>query len=93
MTCPVTVSWDLVVSSHPTLGIFEPNIEIVQYEAFVERVEPVKLVFAINLLAEQTEIDVPQQLIDQGGVFKLEIIAREASGNQTAFGICFNVTK
>lgn len=90
---PVTVTWDPVTTSHPTLGRQEPNIEIVQYEAFVERVEPVNLTFGINLLPTQTAIDVPQQLIDQGNVFKLEIIAREASGNQTAFETCFNVAE
>ena len=88
---PVIVSWDPVTGSHPTIGRSDPAIEIVGYQFVVEREEPELLVFSVDLPPEVTAVEVPADFVALGDAFKFEIVAREASGNQTATESCFAV--
>jgi len=88
---PVIIRWDPVTESHPEIGAFDPAIEIVGYQVVVEREEPTLLVFSVDLPPSVTRVRVPRAFIDLGEEFKLEILAREASGNQTAVETCFEV--
>ena len=88
---PVIVSWDPVTGSHPTIGRSDPAIEIVGYQFVVEREEPELRVFSVDLPPEVTAVEVPADFIALGDAFKFEIVAREASGNQTAVENCFEV--
>jgi hypothetical protein len=90
---PVLLTWDPVTMSHPALGRFSDQIEIVRYEVVVERLGPVPLVLSLTLPPNATSFAVPPDLIalDTGEGFKFEILAREASGNQTALESCFEV--
>ena len=84
---PVIIDWDPVTQSHPEIGKSGP-VEIVRYQFFVER-EGVKL--SVDLPPTVTEFQVPSDVIALGNEFKFEIIARTASGNNTAIENCFTV--
>lgn len=47
--------------------------------------------FSVDLPPSVTELDVPAGFIELGEEFKLEILVREASGNQTAVESRFEV--
>ena len=84
---PVTIDWDPVTRSHPEIGKQGP-IKISRYQFFVER-EGVKL--SLDLPPTITRFDVPTAVTALGKEFKFEIIARTATGNNTAIESCFRV--
>jgi len=88
---PVTIAWDAVTTSHPEIGTptFSPDIDIVGYQVVVEREEPTLLVFSVDLPPSKTEVQVSPDFLDPDTEYKLEILVREASGNQTAVETCF----
>lgn len=85
---PVIVEWDPVTESHPELGKWGP-IEVTLYQLVVEREEPVPLKFTVDLPPNVTSMELPAELIGADEEFKLEVLVREASGNQTATETCF----
>jgi hypothetical protein len=87
VSAPVMIDWDPVTESHPTVGK-QGTIRIGQYQFFVER-EGVKL--GVDLPPTVTEFDIPQAITAMGDEFKFEIIARTATGNNTAIESCFRV--
>ena len=87
---PVTIGWDPVGFSHPELGRINEPIEIVQYQVVVEN-EDTGLIFSVELPPDVTEVDLPAKFTESGGEFKLEILVREESHNQTATETCFEV--
>jgi len=84
---PVIIDWDPVTTSHPTIGKTGP-IQISRYQFFVER-EGVKI--AVDLPPTVTQFEVPADILALGDEFKFEIIARTASGNNTAIESCFTL--
>jgi Fibronectin type III domain len=69
----------------------EPSgINIVGYRAIVEREDPLR-VFSVELPASVTSVTVPQEYLQSGTKYKLEVQAIEASGNQTLKEIEFRV--
>jgi hypothetical protein len=84
---PVIIDWDPVTTSHPEIGKAGP-VEIVCYQFFVEQGD-VKL--AIDLPPAVTEFEAPASITALGGKFKFEIIARTATGNNTAIESCFTI--
>ena len=50
---------------------------------------PLKL--TIDLPSNVTEVELPSGLAGSGEEFKVEVLVREASGNQTAVESCFEV--
>jgi hypothetical protein len=84
---PVTIVWDPVKKSHPTIGK-SGAVKIVRYQFFVEQGN---LKLGVDLPPTVTEFQVPPAIIAQGGTFKFEIIARTATGNNTAVENCFVV--
>lgn len=91
----ITITWDEVTTSHPDVGVFDPDIEIDRYEVVVEREpdegEPLK--FTVELPPTVTTLKLPKGLANPGERFKIEVLAREVSGNQTATETCFDVAK
>ncbi len=87
VNAPVTIDWDPVTESHPTVGK-RGAIKIAQYQFFVER-EDVKL--SLDLPPTVTEFDIPPAITAMGDEFKFEIIARTTTGNNTAVESCFRV--
>jgi hypothetical protein len=87
---PVLINWDPVTTSHPEIGESGP-VEIVRYQFFVEQGD---VKFAVDLPPTQTQFEVPAEIIALGNTdepFKFEIIARTATGNNTAIENCFTV--
>jgi hypothetical protein len=84
---PIVIAWGPVTDSHPTIGKSGP-VEIVRYQFFVEQGD-VKL--AVDLPPTVTQFEVPPAILAPGGTFKFEIIARTATGNNTAVENCFVV--
>ena len=88
---PVVISWDPVTHSHPGLGRTGEPVEIVRYQVVVEREEPTKLIFSVDLPPSLTEIEIPVSFIALSNEFKFVVSAREASGNQTQIESCFGL--
>ena len=86
---PVTISWDAVTLSHPTIGRVNEPIDVNQYEVTVEIEDLPNAEFTIKLGPDQTSVDVPAQLLALGDEFKLGVAAREESGNRTVIESCF----
>jgi len=93
VTGPYTVSWDPVSTSHPDLGRRDESIDVVKYELVVEREEPDPLKFSIDLPPSVTSLQLPTGLASPGEEFKVEVLVREASGNQTATESCFQIAE
>jgi len=86
VTTPVFIDWDPVTESHPEIGTPGVEVEISRYQFFVERDE-IKL--SVDLEPDVTEFPVPDAFLNDGGVWKYEIIARTEGGNNTAVETCF----
>ncbi|MDX1403337.1 MAG: hypothetical protein R3192_02305 [Woeseiaceae bacterium] len=93
---PVTISWPLVDSCHPTLG--EPcdpgELEVHNYEVVVEAEIPVngdelEVKTSTILPPSATSYTVPNDFIGLTDEWKFEILVREESFNQTAVESCF----
>ncbi len=87
---PVTIRWEAVTQSHPTIGD-AGSVEIVQYQLVVEDEEDEFPLFSVDLPPNVTEFELPEDFTALGEVFKFEIIARTATGNQTAVESCFEM--
>ena len=88
----LTITWEAVTTSHPMIGRYDKNIEIVGYEVFIERVEPTPtIIHGINLPSDVTEVEVPEAFLALGATFKFEVLVRAANGNKTSVESCFEV--
>ena len=87
---PVIISWDPVTQSHPEIGR-AGGVNIDKYQVVVEREEPTLLIYSVDLPPDVTEAEVPSGFLALGDEFKLEILVRERSGNQTAVETCFAI--
>jgi len=86
---PVTIRWDTVTLSHPTVG--EPGLVVVdRYQLIVERGEE-ELTFSVDLPPDVTSFALPEDLTALADEFKFEIIVRTDTGNQTAVESCFEI--
>ena len=72
------IMWEPVTST--VTG--SPAIEIVGYQVIVEQEEPLR-VFSVDLPALATRVTVPPEFLKPGTLHKFEVLAIEASGNQT----------
>ena len=91
---PVIISWDPVTKSHSELGRTGEDIEVVKYQVVVETEvgeegEELELEFSVYLPPDVTEVEIPETFTDLSDEFKIEILVREESGNQTAVESCF----
>ncbi|HET6773335.1 MAG TPA: fibronectin type III domain-containing protein [Acidimicrobiales bacterium] len=78
-----------VISWQP--GDQPAGVEIVSYQVIVERENPLR-VFSVDLPATTTSVTVPPEFLEPGTQYKLEVLAIEASGNQTITEIEFMTT-
>jgi hypothetical protein len=85
---PVLIDWDPVTQSHPSLGKQGP-VAVSLYQFVIEREGGVH--FTVDLPPSVTQFEVPRGVTDLGKDFKYEIIARTATGNNTAVESCFLV--
>lgn len=87
----ITISWDAVELSHPEIGRTNEPIDVEKYQVVVEREEDPALKFTADLPPNVTTLKLPEDLANSGDEFKVEVLVREASGNQTATESCFEV--
>jgi len=90
VSAPVLVNWDAVTTSHPKIGKSGP-VEIVRYQFFVEQPTDSSFKVSIDLPPSETEFQIPAAILALSTDFKYEIIARTASGNNTAVEACFTL--
>ena len=91
------ISWADVVLTHPTLGSPQssPDITIVNYEVVVETDlespdgDEFTTVISAIVPPDVTSMTIPAEFLEQSDTFKYEVLAREASWNQTAIESCF----
>ncbi len=88
---PFTISWDEVTTSHPELGRTGEPIEVELYQLVVEREEPEEIKFTFDLPSDVTELTLPEGFASSEEEWKIEVLVREESGNQTATETCFEV--
>lgn len=88
---PVTISWDPVLQSHPSLGRIGEAVTIVRYEVVVEVEDVDNAHYAQLVPSSQTMVTVPTLPHQSGNVFKIEVLAREENDNQSATEACFEV--
>jgi hypothetical protein len=96
---PVTLDWNAVTKSHPTVGTPNVDVNVLQYEVVgeIEREtgQPEVLVFSAILPRSRTKFEFPEdftslaQLAD--GEMKFEIVTKLRNGNQTAVESCFEI--
>jgi hypothetical protein len=84
---PVVIDWDPVTTSHSQIGASGP-VTIRGYQVFVEGDQAR---FSMDLPDDVTEVEVPSGVMASGKIFKFEIIARTATGNNTAVESCFRI--
>ena len=59
-----------------------PGIDIVGYQVIVSREDPLR-VLSLDLPATTTSVTVPPEFLEPGTEYRFEVLAIEASGNQT----------
>jgi hypothetical protein len=101
-SAPITIFWDPVMKSHPDpngggAGV-QPPVDVIihNYEVVLEvnvdmNGEEFASKLQVILPPGETSITVPDEFLAQGEEFKYEVLAREASYNQTAVESCFKV--
>jgi hypothetical protein len=88
---PLVITWDEVTESHPELGRTGEPVEPVSYQVVLEQLD-FGLSFSAVLPPEVTDIIIPETVSQYAsGSFKLEILVKEESGNQTAREVCFDI--
>ena len=78
---PVVIDWDPVTDPFPGTDL---AVTIVSYQVIVERVKPTPLrVFSADVEASVTKVTVPPEFLQANADYNFEVLAIEASGNQT----------
>ena len=83
------IKWKSVTAPFP--GTDSP-ITIAGYQVIVERVKPSLRVFSVDLPATATQVTVPSAFMEPKTVYKFEVLAIEAGGNQTLSSSFFSTT-
>ncbi len=86
---PVTLDWNAVATSHPTIGAPGQPVALERYEVALERPGS-DLELFVELPPEVTSFEVPAIFLTPG-VVKFEILARAENGNRAADERCFMV--
>ena len=60
-----------------------PGVDIVGYQVVVTREDPLR-VLSVDLPARARRLPVPAEFLQRGVEYKAEVLAIEASGNQTS---------
>ena len=66
------------------------GVDVVGYRAIVTREDPLR-VFSVDLRAGVNRVEVPEEFLEPGTEYKLEVQAIEKSGNQTLTEVAFSV--
>jgi hypothetical protein len=78
---PVVIEWDEVTTLFPGSS---GALNMAGYDVVVDRVEPLpKQRFTIELSASARKVTVPAEFIQRSALYQVEVLAKEAGGNQT----------
>jgi hypothetical protein len=93
---PVTLDWNAVTKSHPTVGKPNVNVTVLTYEVVgeIEREgqNPEVLVFSAVVPRNVTIFEFPESFTNLAdGEMKFEIVTKLTNGNQTAVESCFEI--
>jgi hypothetical protein len=93
---PVTLDWNAVTKSHPSIGRPNVNVTVLSYEIVgeIERENknPDVLVFSALLPRNVTVFEFPESFTGLAdGEMKFEIVTKLTNGNQTAVESCFEI--
>ena len=93
---PVTLDWNAVTKSHPTVGTPNVNVTVLKYEVVgeIEREgqNPDVLVFSAEVPRNVTIFEFPESFTGLAdGEMKFEIVTKLTNGNQTAVENCFEI--
>lgn len=93
---PVTISWDAVTQSHPSIGTPGVAVTVQQYQVVgeIERegATPDPAVFSVDLPSNVTSFEFPEDFTGLAdGEIKFEIVTKLDNGNQTAVESCFEL--
>lgn len=88
---PLTISWDPVTQSHPILGRTGVAVDVARYELVVEAEDTANTKYVQRMPASQTTSTLPALPHQSNEQFKVEVLAREQSDNQTGVEACFRV--
>ena len=96
VSAPVTLDWNAVTKSHPTVGRPNVNVTVLTYEVVgeIEREgqTPEVLVFSATLPRTVTAFKFPETFTALAdGEMKFEIVTKLTNGNQTAVESCFEI--
>jgi hypothetical protein len=87
---PVAIDWQPVQDPFPGTTL---AVTIVGYQVIVERVKPLPLrVFSVNVGATVTQVTVSPEFIEPNTEYIFEVLAIDASGNQTISEGSFTTT-
>jgi hypothetical protein len=93
---PVTIDWDPVTTSHPTIGTPNVAVNVMQYQ-FVCEIEregrtPEAIAFVVDLPRNRTQFTCPEEFTSlSDDEVKYEIITKLGNNNQTAVESCFEL--
>lgn len=86
-TGSLPITWDPVMSNHPTLGA-AGDVEVDGYEVvFESETFEVK----VQVEADTTTFTLPAALVNSGEAGKVEVIVRDDTHNQVSTEACFNI--
>ena len=91
---PAVIEFDAVTGSHPTLGDTDPNIGIIRYRVVAEWEDEDENVFVSSTDLQPAEgvgsyrLTIPPDFFVAGTEVKFEVLAREATFNQSAVESC-----
>jgi hypothetical protein len=87
----VVIDWDPVTDPFPGTDL---PVTISGYQVIVERVRPAPLLtFSVFLPADVTQVTVPAEYLEAGAEYAFEVLAIDASGNQTITESSFETTQ
>lgn len=90
----VVLEWDAVTTSHPNLGEWDPEIEVIRYQVVAEWEDEDENVFVSSIdlqpddATDRYSITFPPEFFVDGTEVKFEVLIREESFNQTAVESC-----
>lgn len=86
----VEIEWEEVTHSHASIGRVNEPATIVNYEVIIE-VPEANWKASTILPPDAFSFEVPEEILElaEEGIVKYEVLAREASDNQTTIESCF----
>ncbi len=76
---PVQITWEEVTAGFDGSGA----VDVVAYEVIVAQEEPVLRELSIDMPATARSVTIPPEFLEPDATYKYEVLAVEASGNQT----------